>query len=102
MLRTMAAAYEAAQHHGHALHAAQLMWLATAGSARSLHLDHEIGSLSAGNYADIAILDLKSTQAIAQRANRSGSVWEDVFATVMLGDDRAVRATWIAGACVTT
>lgn len=102
MLRTMAAAYEAAQHHGHALHAAQLLWLATAGSARSLHLNHEIGSLTAGNYADIAILDLKSTQAIAQRANRSGSVWEDVFATVMLGDDRAVRATWIAGACVTT
>lgn len=101
MLRTMAAAYEAAQHHGHALHAAQLMWLATAGSAHSLHLDHEIGSLKQGNFADIAVLDLQSTDAIAQRANRSGSVWEDVFATIMLGDDRALRATWIAGARVT-
>ncbi|MCX7564794.1 guanine deaminase [Sulfitobacter sp. F26169L] len=101
MLRTMAAAYEAAQHHGHALHAAQLLWLATAGSARSLHLDHEIGSLRAGNFADIAVIDLKSTAAIAQRENRTGTVWEDVFATLMMGDDRAIRATWIAGACVT-
>ena len=100
MLRTMAAAYEAAQHHGQALHAAQLIWLATAGSANALHLGHEIGSLTAGNYADIAVLDLKSTQAISQRANRSGSVWEDVFATLMMGDDRAIRATWIAGVAV--
>lgn len=93
MLRTMAAAYEAAQHHGHALHAAQLMWLATAGSARSLHLSGEIGSLTTGNYADIAVIDLASTAAIAQRANRSQDIWEDVFATIMMGDDRAVRAT---------
>lgn len=98
MLRTMAAAYEAAQHRGNALHAAQLMWLATQGSARALHLDAEIGNLAAGNYADIAVLNLRSTAAIAQRANRSESVWEDVFATVMMGDDRALRATWISGA----
>ena len=100
MLRTMAAAYEAAQHHGHPLHAAQLLWLATAGSANALHLAKQIGSLAAGSYADIAVLDLRSTDAIAQRANRSGSVWEDVFATIMMGDDRALRATWIGGRCV--
>ncbi|UWR21541.1 guanine deaminase [Sulfitobacter sp. S190] len=97
MLRTMAAAYEAAQHHGVALHAAQLMWLATAGSADALHLGHEIGTVRAGYAADLTVLDLKSTPAIAQRANRSNDVWEDVFATIMMGDDRAVRDTWIAG-----
>jgi len=101
MLRTMAAAYEAAQHHGHALHAAQLIWLATAGSARSLHLHDQIGSLATGYFADITVLNLKSTPAIAQRTNRSLDAWEDLFATVMMGDDRAIRATWIAGACVT-
>lgn len=97
MLRTMAAAYEAAQHHGQPLHAAQLLWLGTAGSAQALHLGGEIGTLAAGRFADICVLDLRSTAAIAQRINRSGSVWEDVFATVMMSDDRAVRATWIAG-----
>jgi guanine deaminase len=100
MLRTMAAAYEAAQSHGQALHAAQLLWLATQGSAHALHLGGEVGSLTQGHYADIAVLDLGSTQAIAQRANRSGDVWEDIFATIMMGDDRALRATWIAGRCV--
>jgi len=101
MLHTMAAAYEAAQHHGHALHAAQLMWLATAGSARSLHLQDEIGHLKAGHFADLAVINLRSTPAIAQRANRAQDVWEDVFATLMMGDDRAIRATWIAGTPVT-
>ncbi|MGB5865363.1 MAG: guanine deaminase [Sulfitobacter sp.] len=100
MLRTMGAAYEAAQHHGQALHAAQLMWLATAGSACALHLDSEIGALNTGYYADIAVIDLNSTSAITQRTNRSNDVWEDVFATLMMGDDRAIRATWIGGAQV--
>ncbi len=102
MLRTMAAAYEAAQHHGTALHASQLLWLATAGSARTLHLQDEIGTLAPGYYADITVIDLASTSAIAQRANRSGSVWEDIFATIMMGDDRAIRDTWIAGAATAT
>ena len=38
MLRTMAAAYEIAQLRGHALHPAELLWLATAGSADALRL----------------------------------------------------------------
>ena len=57
MLRTMAAAYEIAQLRSVALHPAQLMWLATAGSARSLHLHEKIGKLEKGFEADIAILD---------------------------------------------
>ena len=76
MLRTMAAAYEIAQVRGTALHPAQLMWLATAGSARSLHLDTRIGRLAPGFEADLVILDLASTPAIASvmRARRtSGS-----------------------------
>ncbi|QUJ77039.1 guanine deaminase [Sulfitobacter albidus] len=98
MLRTMAAAYEAGQTRGASWHASQLLWLATAGSARALHLHDEIGTLAAGQYADITVLDLKSTDAIAQRASRAGEIWDDVFATVMMGDDRAVRDTWISGA----
>ena len=64
MLRTMAAAYEIGQLRGTPLHAAQLIWLATAGSARSLHLQDKIGSLTPGLEADITILDLASTPAI--------------------------------------
>ncbi|MFD2739071.1 guanine deaminase [Sulfitobacter aestuarii] len=97
MLRTMAAAYEIGQLRGTPLHAAELMWLATAGSARSLHLQDRIGTLAAGMEADLCILDLASTPAIAQRAARAEDIWETLFATIMMGDDRAVADVWIAG-----
>ena len=97
MLRTMAAAYEIAQLRGTALHAAQLLWLATAGSADSLHMGDEIGRLRPGNAADLTILDLASTPAIAQRHARATDIWEAVFPTIMMGDDRAVADVWING-----
>lgn len=97
MLRTMAAAYEIAQLRGTALHPAQLLWLATAGSARSLHLHDTIGTLRAGFDADITVLDLQSTSAIAQRAQEADTIWEAVFPTLMMGDDRAIADVWVAG-----
>jgi len=97
MLRTMAAAYEIGQLRGTPLHAAQLLWLATVGSARSLRLDDRIGNLAPGMEADIIALDLASTPAIAQRSARASDIWEAVFPTIMMGDDRAVSATWVAG-----
>ncbi len=97
MLRTMAAAYEIAQLNGHALHPAQLIWLATEGSARALRLDHEIGTLAPGSAADLTILTLTSTPAITQRATRAGDIWEALFPTLMMGDDRAVQSVWVAG-----
>lgn len=97
MLRTMAAAYEIGQLSGTALHPAQLMWLATEGSARALHMGGRIGSLTVGADADITVLDLASTPAIAQRATRAGDIWEALFPTIMMGDDRAISAVWVAG-----
>ena len=100
MLRTMAAAYEVAQLRHTPLHAAQLMWLATQGSARSLHMEGKIGNLAAGMEADIVVLDLASTPDIAQRSARAGDIWEAIFPTIMMGDDRAVKSTWINGKAV--
>ena len=97
MLRTMAAAYEVAQLRHRALHPAELWWLATQGAARSLRADDRIGNLAAGMEADIAVIDLASTRAIAQRAARAGDIWEAIFPTIMMGDDRAIRAVWAGG-----
>ncbi len=97
MLRTMAAAYEIGQLRGRPLHPAELMWLATAGSARALKLENKIGRVAKGYEADLCILNLSSTEAIAQRADRASDAWEEVFATIMMGDDRAVRAVWVNG-----
>ncbi|MDE9451200.1 guanine deaminase [Aliiroseovarius sp. Z3] len=100
MLRTMAAAYEVAQLRGHPLHPAQLWWLATEGSARALRMDDRIGTLEAGTEADLAVIDLASTQAIAQRAARAEDIWQAIFPTIMMGDDRAIKAVWANGACL--
>lgn len=97
MLRTMAAAYEVAQLRHNPLHASQLLWLATQGSARALHLDDRIGNLAAGMEADLVVLDLASTEAIAQRTSKAEDIWENIFPTIMMGDDRAIRAVWING-----
>ncbi len=97
MLRTMAAAYEIAQLRGTALHPAQLIWLATEGSANALHMGGQIGHLGAGAAADICVLDLASTPAIAQRSARANSIWDALFPTIMMGDDRAIKAVWVAG-----
>jgi len=97
MLRTMAAAYEIAQLRGLALHPAQLWWLATAGSAAALRLGDRIGSLAPGYDADIIAVDLASTPAIAQRSARAETLWEALFPTIMMGDERAIAATWVAG-----
>ena len=97
MLRTMAAAYEAGQLTHHPLHPAQLWWLATAGSAAALRMGGQIGNLAPGMEADFIVLDLASTPAIAQRAERAGDIWEAIFPTIMMGDDRAVAGVWVAG-----
>lgn len=102
MLRTMAAAYEVAQLRHNPLHPAQLWWLATVGAARALRIDAQVGNIAPGMEADLIVLDLHSTPAIAQRAERAESFWEELFPTIMMGDDRAIRAVWINGQPVRT
>ena len=43
------------------------------------------------------ILNLASTPAIAQAAARASDIWQALFPTIMMGDDRAVRDVWING-----
>ncbi|MFN3938439.1 MAG: guanine deaminase [Gemmobacter sp.] len=97
MLRTMAAAYEIGQLRGTPLHPAQLWWLATAGSAQALRLGDRIGRIAVGMEADLVVIDLASTPAIAQAAARADDIWKALFPTIMMGDDRAIAATYVAG-----
>ena len=100
MLRTMAAAYEIAQLRGQSLHPAELLWRATGGSAEALRQEAHIGRLEPGMEADLVVLDLASTPAIAQRQARAETIWEAVFPTIMMGDDRAIHDVRVAGRTV--
>ncbi|WP_224815277.1 guanine deaminase [Hasllibacter sp. MH4015] len=100
MLRSMAAAYEIGQLRGRVLHPAELLWRATGGSAEALGMADRIGRIAEGMEADLCVLDLCSTPAIAQRAARAEDVWEALFPTIMMGDDRAVAQVYVAGQAV--
>jgi guanine deaminase len=47
--------------------------------------------------ADLVVLDMKSTPLIDYRMQFAGSFEEALFIQMVLGDDRAVQATYIAG-----
>ena len=97
MLATMRDAYCVSQLCGARLDAFETFFMATLGNARLLHLDHEIGSLAPGKIADLVVLDPAATPLMAERHALSQDLHDTLFALMMLGDDRAVRQTWIAG-----
>ena len=97
MLATMRSAYEIGQLRGDALHPAQLWWLATQGSADAMRLGDRIGGLSVGREADLVILDPSATPVLAQRLEMAGSIDEILFALIILGDDRCIAETYLAG-----
>jgi guanine deaminase len=96
-LQTLNQAYKTAALLGNGLSAPLAFYLATRGGARALYLDDKIGSLEPGMEADLIVMDLKSTPAIEFRLRSCTSLEEVLFVQMTLGDDRAVRETWVAG-----
>jgi guanine deaminase len=99
-LQTMNEAYKAARLNGYAMSAWHAFYLATRGAAHALYLDDRIGSLVPGHEADVVVLDLRSTPLIDYRMRHCTNMEEALFVQMTLGDDRATRATYIAGECV--
>lgn len=97
LLQTMGDAYKVARLNGCPLSAAQAFYLATRGAAEALYLDDHIGSLAPGMDADVIVLDLHSTPAIAERMKSTNSLDETLFVQMTMADDRAIRATYVAG-----
>ncbi|MCG8508593.1 MAG: guanine deaminase [Rhodospirillales bacterium] len=97
ILQTLNETYKVAQMNGNALSAAQAFYLATRGTAEALCLQDKIGSLAPGMEADLVIFDLKSTPIVEYRMGYAEDIDEILFILMTMGDDRATRATYIAG-----
>jgi guanine deaminase len=97
MLQTMNETYKVARMGGTHLSALRMFYLATLGGARSMQLEGTIGNFAIGAEADFIVLDPQATPLLARRSARSDSLEEMLFALAMLGDDRAVAATYAAG-----
>lgn len=106
MLKTMAEAYKIGQlqqsRSGQSLSAFQAFYLATLGAAEALSLDSHIGNFKVGKEADLVVLDRSPTPILALRNERSvqslDDLAEQLFALIILGDDRAIELTYVAGA----
>ena len=97
MLHTLGEAYKVAMLRGRKPGAYELFHLATRGNAVHLGLDDEIGALEPGRWADLVVLDPEATPVLRARHALSEHLEDTLFALAILGDDRAVRATYVAG-----
>ena len=97
MLRTAAEAYKVMQLQGQNLPALVAFDLITRGNAAALGLAGEIGAIAPGAFADLVVLDARATPAMAHRMEVARDLEAELFVLMTLGDDRAVRQTYIAG-----
>ncbi|MDP5305496.1 guanine deaminase [Paracoccus spongiarum] len=97
MLQTLNEGYKILQLRGQKLHPLTAFHWATRGNARALGMEDRIGTLAPGSDADLVVLDARATPAMALRAERAATLAEELFILQIMGDDRAVAQTYVAG-----
>jgi guanine deaminase len=100
--KTMLAAYtvgrEGRSKPGLSLRPSQLWWQHTAGAAEALGLGGVVGNLQPGCEADFVVLNPEATPMLARKTRQTNSLEELLFALIVLGDERLIERTVIAGA----
>jgi len=74
-----------------------LWWQHTVGAAKGLGLEGMVGNLAVGCDADFVILNPQCTPLMARKMERCSNLDELLFAMIVLGDDRLIEKTVIAG-----
>ncbi|MDO6822631.1 guanine deaminase [Marinobacter sp. 1_MG-2023] len=97
MLATMAEAYKVCRLRGQTMTPWQAFYLATLGNARVLHREEECGNFERGKIADFVVLDHRASPMLTMKEPFINNLSETLFNLMILGDDRAVAATIVAG-----
>ncbi|TVP73794.1 MAG: guanine deaminase, partial [Rhodobacteraceae bacterium] len=97
MLQTLAEGYKVLQLQGQRLHPYRAFHWITRGNAVALGLEDRIGTLEAGSEADLVVLNARATPAMALRMERARGLMDELFTLQVMGDDRAVVQTYVAG-----
>ncbi len=97
MLQTLNEGYKILQLRDQKLHPFAAFHWATRGNARALGMADSIGTLDPGSDADLVVLDSRATPAMALRMARAETLAEELFILQILGDDRAIAQTYVAG-----
>lgn len=97
MLRTMGEAYKVAQVNRTRLHPVQAWYMATRGGAEALNLEDKIGGIEPGLEADMLVMDFAPTPLLKFRMETARNITDKLFILMTLGDERNIRATYVAG-----
>lgn len=97
MLEIMDDAYKVSQLRRRPLDAFKSFYLATLGAARALKIDTHVGNFAPGKEADFLVLDLGATPALSRRLQSETDIADILFALMILGDDRTIARTYVAG-----
>ncbi|WP_416307977.1 guanine deaminase [Neptunicella sp. SCSIO 80796] len=100
LLRTMGDAYKVCQLQGDKLDPLTGLYMLTQGAAVALQLEDKIGNLNIGTDADFVLLapDFDTLSTLRLRdSSKTDNPADIIFALSMLGDDRAIAATWVNG-----
>ena len=97
MLTTLNEAYKVQQLQSNPLSAHQGLYQITLGNAQSLVLDDKIGNFMPNKEADFVVIDLAGTALLERRMSQTKTLEEQLFVLMMLGDDRVIDETIIAG-----
>lgn len=102
MLKTLDETYKIQQLLGERLNPFESFYHMTLGNAQAVSLSDRIGTLEPGTDADLVVLDAAATPAMALRMEVVRSLADELFLLQTLGDDRAVRETYVAGKAMKT
>ncbi|MFD1881819.1 guanine deaminase [Paracoccus pacificus] len=97
MLTTLAEGYKVMQLRGQNLHPLAAFHWATRGNALAMGMADRIGTLEPGTDADFVVLNANATPAMALRMERATTLAEELFILQIMGDDRAIAQTYVAG-----
>lgn len=97
LLTTMNEAYKVCHLKGDRLTPYKSFYLATLGGAEALNIAGKVGNLEKGKEADFIVLDKASTPLLDRRLAGVTDLDEILFVLSMLGDDRTISHTYLAG-----
>jgi guanine deaminase len=97
MLATGAEAYKVAQLRGFNLSPFAALHMMTRGNAHAVGLGGRLGTLEPGSEGDLVVLDTRATSALSHRMETVRTLADELFALIILGDERCVRATYLMG-----
>jgi guanine deaminase len=105
LLQTANEAYKVAQLRQQQLSPFQALFLSTLGGAKALNLDDCIGNFEVGKEADFIVVDFQPTPLLKFRnpdppVQSLEALGDQLFSLIMMGDDRAITATYVMGQLV--